>query len=454
MRRLRPRLFAILSIFFSLLLVFLIPIALFLKPYLPFVNYLLGTQKPTSYLVLLGNDTEMRANGGFVGSYTKLILSSKIDNWSLKISPDLSFQDIYVPNGQLQGYVTPPLPIQQAFQHGTWQLSNADWEPDFPTDATTLRWFFVKGNEINPDNLVLLNLSTIKKILDIIGAVDVPEYQAHLTPDNLYLFLQGKAEMNFFPGSTQKKDALTAVGSALMQKFQTLPLAQKFRIAQILYQDLLNQNVLVNSTNQGFQAFLETKNFAGKLTSTTSDTYLLVETNLGANKANAYVTRQTDHVISFQSGQTTHQVTLRLANDSPQSNPNPPFNYGGDYHAYLRFYLPGKAQNIQIASISASVVPAPSPSLREGTPTKQSPTAMPIKPDSSSNYGLTELGFWLNTAAQNQSTVTLSYTLPFSQDQYSLTILKQHGLVSSPQTLKINSKAFSTDLLNDYFLRP
>ena len=489
MRRLRPRLFAILSIFFSLFIVLLIPVTLFLKPYFPFIDYLLGTQKPTSYLVLLGNDTEMRANGGFVGSYAKVVIArSETTKQSPtfvipaqagihQITPhvDLSFQDIYVPDGQLQGYVTPPLPIQEAFQHGTWQLSNADWEPDFPTAATTLRWFFVKGNEINPDNLVLLNLSTIKKILDVVGTIDVPEYQAHLTPDNLYLFLQGKAETNFFPGSTQKKDALTAVGSALMTKFKKLPLTQKLRIAQILYQDLLNQNILINSTNKDFQTLLESKNFAGKLASATSDTYLLVETNLGANKANAYVTRQTDHVISFQNGQTTHQVTLKLANSSPESRPNPPFQYGGDYVAYLRFYLPNNAQNIQVASVSGSVIakeqgdcgnlttchsgldPEPisiTPSSTVIARNEVTWQSIKITPTVIQKYSLTEVGFWLTTPAQNQTVTTLSYTLPTAQDKYSLTILKQHGLISSPQTIKINQKTFSTNLTNDYLLHP
>jgi len=422
MRRRASIFFPLLSIFFSLFIVFLIPVVLFIKPYLPFVNYLLGQNKPTSYLVLLGNDTEIRTNGGFVGSYAKVSLSYP--------QYSFSFQDIYVPDGQLQGYVTPPAPIQEAFQHGTWQLSNADWEPDFPTTATTLRWFFEKGGEINPDNLVLLNLSTIKKVLDVVGTVSVPEYSASLTPDNLYLFLQGKAETNFFPGSTQKKDALTAVGSALLKKFQTLSIFQKFNIAQILYQDLLNQNILINSTNQDFQALLEAKNFAGKLTTSTPDTYLLIETNLGANKANAYVTRETSHVISFENGQTTHQVTLKLVNSSPQSNPNPPFNYGGDYRAYLRFYIPASAQNIQVASASGAL---------KFTPVQK--------------YGLTEIGFWLITPAQNQSQVALSYTLPISPDKYSLTILKQHGLVSSPQTIQINQKNFSTSLTNDYLLQ-
>ena len=186
-------LFLFLSVFFSVLIVILVPFAKIIKSYLPFANYLLGTEKPTSYLVLLGNDTEMRANGGFTGSYAKIILSPVIPTdlsavaevegspstvipakagihqifSSFKPSLDLTFQDIYVPNGQIAGlFVEPPEPIQQAFGHGTWELANADWEPDFPTSAKTLRWFMEKGKEINPDILVLLNLTTIKNILD------------------------------------------------------------------------------------------------------------------------------------------------------------------------------------------------------------------------------------------------------------------------------------------------
>jgi len=445
-----PRLIAVFFIILSLFIVLLIPLILFLKPYIPFKDYLLGKGKPTSYLILLGNDTEMRANGGFVGSYARLVIAnhevlkqsppSVIPGLTrnlyklnpLKINFDLSFQDIYVPNGQLQGYVTPPAPIQEAFKHGSWELANADWEPDFPTSVASLRWFFEKGNEIIPDNLVLLNLTTIKKVLDVVGSFSVPEYNAQITPDNLYLFLQGKTEMNFFPGSTQKKDVLTAVGLSLKQAILRLPIDKKFRIARILYQDLVNQNIVINSTNEAFQNFLVQKNFAGKLVSNTADTYLLVEANLGANKANAYVTRQTTHNISFQNNQTTHQVTVKFVNSSPEANPNPPFQYGGNYIAYLRFYLPSQAQDIHVDhEATSAAIKAP-----------------PI--NTASKYGFTEIGSWQTTPAQNQTTINLSYTLPIGQDKYSLTILKQHGLVSSPQTINIGGKTLSTSLTNDY----
>ncbi len=417
-------------------LIILAPLATAIKPFIPYASYLFGTNKPATYLILLGNDTEIRANGGFAGSYAKVSLQSNLKRTRLTVSPIINFQDIYVPNGQLDGYVTPPEPIQKAFQKGSWELANADWEPDFPTAATSIRWFLEKGGETNPDNLLTLNLSTIKKVLDIVGSFTVSDYQAEITPENLYLFLQGKAEVNFFPGSTQKKDALTAVGNSLYKKLSSLSIRKKIQIAKLLYQDLQNQNILINSQNPDFQAMLEKNNFAGKLTPSDQDTYLLVEANLGANKANAYVERNTKHSISFKDGQTTHQATVHFTNSSPESNPNPPFHYGGNYIAYLRFYIPQNAQNIKIDREIVSQNP------------ENSLDSNPIK--TSSKYGLIEIGFFQTTPALNQSTLSLSYTIPTDSDKYSLSILKQHGLTTSPQTIILPNKTYTTNLEDDF----
>jgi len=379
----------------------------------------------------------MRANGGFAGSYAKIILSTKrlefLNPRVLEFSPEFTFQDIYVPNGQLAGHVVPPEPIQQAFQHGTWELANADWEPDFPTSAKNLRWFFEKGNEINPDILSIINLSTIKQILNIVGSFPVPEYSANLTPDNLYLFLQGKTETNFFPGSTQKKDTLTAVGLALIKKAQGLSLLQKYRIAHILYTDLVNQNIMIHSNNLSFQTLLEQKKLAGVLSPGAFDTYSLVETNLGANKANQFVTRSTTHQISLAGQNLRHEVTVKLINSSPEANPNPPIHYGGNYVAYFRFYVPAEAKDISLTWSDATSSATPSTQI-------------------SPKYGLSEIGFWQTTPAGAESTIKLSYGLFLPlHSRYSLSLLKQHGLISSPQTINISGKALSTLLRNDFY---
>ena len=441
------------------------------KPVYPHLPYLHGRNKPTTYLFLLGNDTEMRANGGFAGSYTKITLSpvAKDKHRTFSLLPfsfnlTASFHDIYVPNGQLSGHVKPPEAIQQAFGKGTWELANADFDPHFPTSATTIRWFLEKGNETNPDVLGVINLSTIKKVLNIIGEFKLTDNEKVITPDNLYLYLQGKAEVDFFPGSTQKADALHSVGTATLKKIYSLSLSKKIQIAKILYEDLKNQNIVLNSTDPAFQKFLEDNHFAGVYQANTHDYYGLVETNLGANKANQYVTRQTNHQITTENNQLKHTVNINFQNTSPEKNPNPPIHYGGHYIGFFRVYLPPTATNIQLTHseylpcttnnteycyISTSSANINQSILQNQTPNIYHPSSNIYDPK------FTVVNFWHLTLAGQHSNINLSYNLPaVSPENYSLTILKQNGFPASPQTINLFGNEFTTNLAKNYQYSP
>ena len=443
------------------------------KSFFPHLDYLLGTEKPTTYLILLQNNHEMRANGGFFGSYAVVEVSPGTVAGtpdSSQVKPDVAFrfQDIYVPDGALVGHVDPPAPIQTAFKQGWFRLRDSDWEPDWPTAAKTIRWFLTKGDEINPDLLLTLNLTTIEKIIRLIGEVDVPEYGFKLTADNLYSLLQNEAEIDFFPGSTQKKDALTAVGAALTKRLSLLKPDQYLRIGQILLDQLNHGNLLVNSTSEQVQKILEEKNWAGQLSLTPArcnpsytwqvcDTVLLVETNLGANKANCCVERVTKHVITLsqsseasgEGGSISHLINLTFTNNSPLENPLPPRFFGGNYISYLRYYLPENARNIRLTaqpSLPKTLTQYPAPF--DGIKQKSF--------DLKDNYGLRELGFFHTTAAGTKSAVQLSYDLPLDNlggypiSSYQLTLLKQNGLESSPQEINLFGKNYSTPLETNF----
>ncbi len=362
------------------------------------------------------------------------------------------FQDIYVPDGALTGHVDPPPPIQAAFQQGWFRLRDSDWEPDWPTTAKTIRWFFEKGNEISPDILITLNLATIEKIISIIGAVDVPEFNFQLNSANLYSLLQNEAENGFFPGSTQKRDALTLVGEAVIKKMASLSSMQYLEIIRLLLQTANQQNILLNSSNTQIQKLFEDKKWTGKLAvpechtdNCLNDTVLLVETNLGANKANCCVERKTVHTISRSETDINHLINLTLTNSSPSENPAPPRFFGGNYTSYLRYYIPENATNIRLTAqptLPKTLLryPAPYDGIKVKTFTRRFV------------YGLTELGFFHLTAAGTKSAVQLSYDLPFrnlggsTPINYQLTLLKQNGLESSPQEINLLGKIFTTTL--------
>jgi hypothetical protein len=418
----------------------------------------LGTPEPQTAIILLQNNHEIRATGGFMGSYAKINLKdpqgsdpkrsgssrgpighqAKEGSYPSNIF-SLSLQDIYVPDGQIQGHVEPPAPIQQAFGQGWYKLRDANWDPDFPTSAKTIRWFLEKGNEINPDVLIALNLSTIQKLLTLTPPIRVEPVNLTLESSNISLLLQNNIQENFFPGSTNKKDLLTAVNQAFLEKLSSLPLKQKIKIIKIIAHDLKSGEILINSQDPKLQAWLEKKNLAGVLQPTPctskvhnclADTVAIIESNLGSNKANEFITRHTYHQITSESNFITHTITIEYTNSSPSEKPNPPEHHGGDYLNYLRFYIPKNAQNINVSESFST----------------------------NKNHGFTEIGFFHTTPHQSTSSITISYQFPITNKSYQLTLLKQPGIENSPQTIVIlNSiqdpgKITETNLTHDLTL--
>ncbi|MFH1244427.1 MAG: DUF4012 domain-containing protein [bacterium] len=406
-------------------------------------RYLGGYDHPITYLVLLQNDTEMRANGGFFGSYAV----ATAEQGQL----ELRFEDIYTPDGQLDGYVEPPKPIQTAFKQGSWRLRDSDWDPNFVTTAKTVRWFMDKGNEINLDVIMTVSLATVKKILEITGPIQIPDYELVLDSENIYQKLQAKVETDFFPGSTQKRDILTGAGQVLLTHLKNLSLGKKLTIIQILYRELQNQNILLNTNNTSLQKKLEKNNWAGELAIPNCsdgehrcnlDTFLTVEANLGANKANCSMARQTIHTVEKQDEKIIHKVELMYTNKSEEENPQLPDFFGGNYLQYVRFYLPKNSTNVEV----------------EASPTN--PTTLPYYPEpytlGPNNLEITEadefrvVGFFHHTRAGTSSFIQLKYELPNNGLEYELHILKQHGMQSSPQEIKFGQRSETTALENDY----
>ncbi len=409
----------------------------------PFRNYLIGEGKKITYLVLLQNDFELRANGGFSGSYA--VIEMEKGRWKMR------FEDIYTPDGQLNGYVAPPPPIQAAFRKGGYLLRDSDWEPDFPLSATTMRWFFEKGGEVNPDILVTLPFSTVREIIGILGSVKVPEYNLTINNDNIYDFLQSESEVDFFAGSTQKKDAITAVGRAVFGQARHLSWKAKIRLAHLILEELKRQNMVVHSLSDEFEQKLLFLEFGGELKpiraedTVVGDTVGLIEVNLGANKANCCLLRQTEHVVSESGEKIKHTIVAWFENKSGKENPSPPDFYGGNYLSFLRFYVPIEASNIKVEAEPTY------PNELIGYPLPVDTARKTGEVVETMRFGFKEIGFFHLTKAGTRSRVELSYQLLIGNEvSYQLMIFKQNGVRQSPQVIDIFGKKSVANLENDF----
>lgn len=406
-------------------------------------DYLLGYDHPTTYLLLLQNDTEMRANGGFFGSYAVATLD--------KGQAEFRFEDIYTPDGQLDGHVEAPKPIEEAFRKGAFLLRDSDWDPDFVNSAKTIRWFFEKGGEVNPDLMMTISLSTIKKILNIVGAINIPDYDLTLSEDNIFSMLQAKVETDFFAGSTQKKDILNALGRAFIAKLEYLPLTKKLEVVQIIWDEVDHKNILVNSTNDSFQAKLEENQMAGVLKypkcqdgegKCMLDVYLAVESNLGANKANCCTDTQTTHKITKSLDLYKHDIQIEYKNKSIDENPKLPDFFGGNYIDYVRFYIPKNATKLVVTA---------SPTLPTTLSYFPDPyTSGPARIDVNDYFLFKIIGFFHTTRAGTSSDIHISYELPITEQEYELHVLKQNGMQTSPQEIIFENQTMNTELEDDF----
>lgn len=378
---------------------------------------ILGKNHPKTYLVLLQNDRELRPSGGFMGSYAKL----KFEKGGLT---EFSVQDIYVPDGRLVGHVAPPKPIEQAFKQGWWKLRDANWDADFPSAALAIEWFFQKGGEEKADGIIALNFSLFEEIIKILGPMKLLNYDQVVNEENLYQIVQAYSEVNFFPGSTQKKDILSALAEAFFEKMKNLNSRQIVSLGKIILNNLNQRQILVWFSNPNLQRTIKQIGWDGGMKKPLFDYLYIVETNLGANKANCCVERKVKHTVDLSDSTTIkEEVIIEFNNVSRLTTPQPPWFWGGNYINFLRIYLPSSAEKIKILIDSQEVKDED------------------ILKEEKKDQGLQGVGFFVTVPALSQKKVKIDYQLPDKENEkYRLLIQKQPGIKSFSYNLKVISR--------------
>lgn len=298
---------------------------------------LIGLGGRRKYGVLFQNNMELRATGGFIGSFG--IMS--FENGKLY---DLAIFDVYDADGQLKGHVEPPAPIKNILGEANWYLRDSNFDPDFPTSARRAEWFIKKSINQDLDGIIAVNVNTLATLLAATGPLEVPDYNETITAGNLYERAQFHAEVNFFPGSTQKKEFLSTVADALFAKLPELKEGEGLKIVEAITTSIEEKDSLISLLNPASDHVFETLGWNGALAdfpcpssgNCHKDYAMVVDSNFGVNKANYFVKRDLEEVITFDKNlSVSHTLRLRYQNTST-SNAWP----AGSYKNYQRLYLP------------------------------------------------------------------------------------------------------------------
>ncbi|MFZ2970607.1 MAG: DUF4012 domain-containing protein, partial [Minisyncoccia bacterium] len=177
---------------------------------MPNILKILGSSgKPQKYLLLFQNNSEIRATGGFVGSFGILdVENGKITN--------MFIDGIFNPDGQLKEKIVPPMPIQKI--SANWSMHDANWFADFPTSAKKTALFYEKTGGATVDGVIAITSDVIKNLLDITGPIDMPEYGSTVDKDNFLPLIQLQVEELYDKEENKPKQFLADLAPKIIEK--------------------------------------------------------------------------------------------------------------------------------------------------------------------------------------------------------------------------------------------
>jgi len=377
-------------------------------------------------LLLFENNNELRATGGFMGTFGSLYLSyGKINK--------IEISSIYDLDGQLLEKISPPSPMLNV--NDRWTLRDSNWFADFPSSARKITAFYEKEGGETPDLVIALTPNLIVDFLKALGPVNMPKYNLILNSDNFIEQTQLVSSVNYanFDSFENKpKQVLADFFPILMQKIGEASPEQTLAILQSLENNLVQKQILLFSKDNEVQKQLESLNWAGEVLTSDRDFLSVNSSNLGGTKTDLFIDQDISLKSSLDSsGEIINELKITRKNKLPKMDST-------ENTSFLRVFAPLGSTLISNVGFDKKNLETPDSANYKIDPdvyeweknsVKDVLTGTLIGKESEKTF----FGNWLTLKGGEERTVTLIYKLPFKLagvDHYSLLLQKQAGTLS------------------------
>ncbi len=406
---------------------------------------LLGANGPRKYLFLFQNNQEMRATGGFIGSYGLLDITGegRVRNFFI--------DGIFNPDGQLTDNIIPPRPLQKI--SGAWSLHDSNWFPNFPLSAEKAILFYEKTGGPTVDGVITLTPTVMQKLLRITGPIRMDDYDVTLTADNFIENIQYEVEEDYDKLENRPKKILSDLAPILMDKLFNLEKAETLvKTMNVLGDALAEKHILVYSRNEELQKIISNLGWSGEILETKKDYLSVINTNINGFKTDGIIEQKIEHQADIQAnGSIIDTVKIIRRHNGGNSR----YDWWNKVNSnYLRIYVPKGSQLISVEGQTPEIIEPPldykmlkfatdSDVVREETIMKiDEETTTRIYQDA----GKTVFANWTYVSPGEEVVVEYKYLLPFKIDpsqkndafnSYSLLAQKQSGSVDTQFFSKI-----------------
>jgi hypothetical protein len=259
---------------------------------------LLGAEQAQNYLVLAQNRDELRATGGFISGIGLLtVQSGKIMQFDLG--------DSYQIDDFSKPYPKPPEPLKRFMLADYWVTRDANWSPDFPTASQEAQKLYTLSTGVQTQGVIAFNQLVVKKILAVIGPVQVPGTDAPVTAENVEDYMRQAwapaPEEGLSPEWwLHRKDFMQSLGIVILDKAMSSGTQeQQLNLVKTMV-ELLDQGQLLIYFNSPIgQAALEDGGWDGGIRPRDGDFLYLVDSNVGFNKVDSIIQRSLNYQVNL-----------------------------------------------------------------------------------------------------------------------------------------------------------
>jgi len=243
---------------------------------------LLGDNKPKQYLVAFQNSAEARGTGGILGAYAvvelnqgKITVIKTGSNEALKWIDEIP---IKMPNEFTSLYRSDP---------AIWQNSNLS--PHFPYGAQIWLALWKRQFGQSLDGVIAVDPSALSYMLKATGPITLPSGKI-LTAENLVAQTLSTAYKEYEKDNAARKQYLVSIINATFKQLLDGEF-NKLQMARALQRGIIENRILVYSTESGVEEELAKTRLAGFMHTTPSNQYRVVVQNIDASKLDYYLDR-------------------------------------------------------------------------------------------------------------------------------------------------------------------
>lgn len=298
---------------------------------LQLVESLTAPGRKTRLLLLSQDSLELRATGGFIGSYGVI----EIDGPTISLGEYRATEELPRPDPTMPG------PVRLAIRsQNPWNLSNTGWWPDFPTSAAAAREMFRRQGGGEVDGVVAITERLMADLVGVLGPIEVPGYARPVVREGFEERVLYEVEEKR-PLDVPRKKFLTLLSNEVFGRLFSLPADQVPAVARAVGDAASAGDLQMWFAAPARQARLSGTVFAGALPRAERDFLMVVDTNMSAGKADKDLVRDSTYRVSRDSrGRLIGHLVVQYRNEGAASVTNPLFN------GYLRVYAPKDAELI------------------------------------------------------------------------------------------------------------